>query len=486
MTSRKIRAYSKKLAIGFLLVFVAQQEAFALAELDRGHRQPIPPSLVDRIQTRSLAGLDRSHHQPIPPSLVDRIQTRSIQAKSLQESVSLECGINAMCASFNPPVAADADVVAWMGFKYESPGIPIEFFIATLGRQAFLLQDNLYATPLWDKKHFWIKVDEDTVPLAIQPRYIGRGTGIYSDYEYYAADYFAYQRHDNDTDYSEYPYINASLSSLIIEFNPLTETVTDSWVDYYDKDLKYVESIVIELGDAIIPYFLGFERSEPDEFYLFQMEPAVTVTMEPQFFYVEAYPGSADFPCTECGDLDTSKVQFHYMFESFTEKAQYEWQFTDPMPIIYAIATLVTPNQGGGLTCDPNPVEHGGSSNCTATANIGYQFTTWSGDCTGTTCDLVGVDAARTVVARFEDDPSFGFTCTPAPGPATVMPPAHQGNVVVESEAGIVTDGVVIVPSGVSVGYMASDSITLKENFHAENGSRFQAIITDINCHTEE
>lgn len=457
MDISKIRINFKKAAIGLLLVLVVQQEAFALAELARSHRQPIPPSLVDRIQP-----------QPI-------------QEKRMQDTQGLECGVNAMCASFDPPVAADANVAAWMGFKYQPPEVPIEFYIATLGREAFLLQDNLYATPLWNKKHFWLKVDENTVPLAIQPRYVG----IDSGYEYYASDYFAYQI--RGIDYSEYPYgLNASLSSLMIEFNPSTETVTDFWVEYYDEYVEYVMDMDIESGDAITPYFLGFERSEPDAFYLFQAEPTVTVTMKPQVFYAEAYPGSTDFPCTYCGDIDTSKVQFHYMFESVTEKAEYEWQFTDSMPIIHTIATLVTPNQGGGLTCDPNPVEHGGSSSCTATANIGYQFTTWSGDCTGTTCDLVGVDAARTVVAGFEGDPSFGFTCTPAPGPATVTPPAHQGKVVVESEAGIVTDGAVIVPSGVSVGYMASDSITLKENFHAENGSRFQAIITDINCHTEE
>jgi hypothetical protein len=142
----------------------------------------------------------------------------------------------------------------------------------------------------------------------------------------------------------------------------------------------------------------------------------------------------------------------------------------------YTITTSVTPNQGGSVICDPNPVKHGESSSCAATANIGYQFTTWSGDCTDTTCNLTGVDGARSVVAQFERDPAFAYTCTPAPGPATVLPPDHQGNMLVESETDIVTDGVVIVPGGVTVSYMASDSITLTEHFHAEDGSSFQAI----------
>src|SRR5690606_26918697 len=67
----------------------------------------------------------------------------------------------------------------------------------------------------------------------------------------------------------------------------------------------------------------------------------------------------------------------------------------------YAIATAVNPAGAGSVACTPNPVGHGGTSTCSASANPGFVFTAWSGDCTGATCTLPGVTSAKSVVATF-------------------------------------------------------------------------------------
>jgi len=46
-------------------------------------------------------------------------------------------------------------------------------------------------------------------------------------------------------------------------------------------------------------------------------------------------------------------------------------------------------------------VSSGGNSSCTATANSGYRFTGFSGDCSGTTCTLRNVTSAKSVTANF-------------------------------------------------------------------------------------
>lgn len=67
----------------------------------------------------------------------------------------------------------------------------------------------------------------------------------------------------------------------------------------------------------------------------------------------------------------------------------------------YAIAATASPAEGGAVSCSPNPVTHGGSSTCTATPNAGYVFGAFSGDCSGSTCILVNVAAARSITAGF-------------------------------------------------------------------------------------
>jgi Divergent InlB B-repeat domain len=56
---------------------------------------------------------------------------------------------------------------------------------------------------------------------------------------------------------------------------------------------------------------------------------------------------------------------------------------------------------GGGVSCAPNPVQNGQNASCQPAANPGFQFVTFSGDCTGATCTLTNVTAARNITATF-------------------------------------------------------------------------------------
>ncbi|MEI8158186.1 MAG: hypothetical protein WCH60_15075 [Burkholderiales bacterium] len=74
-----------------------------------------------------------------------------------------------------------------------------------------------------------------------------------------------------------------------------------------------------------------------------------------------------------------------------------------PAVTSYTIATSASPTAGGSVSCTPNPVTAGGSSACTASANSGYVFVAWSGDCSGsaTTCTLSGVNGQKSITASF-------------------------------------------------------------------------------------
>lgn len=76
-----------------------------------------------------------------------------------------------------------------------------------------------------------------------------------------------------------------------------------------------------------------------------------------------------------------------------------------PMPIAtYEISTSVTPPETGAISCDPNPVQHGGSSLCTAVPAPGYAFARWGGDCLNKTepsCELRDIVSNRSVTAEF-------------------------------------------------------------------------------------
>ena len=100
--------------------------------------------------------------------------------------------------------------------------------------------------------------------------------------------------------------------------------------------------------------------------------------------------------------------------------------------VTYAITTAVNPAGAGTVTCTPNPVGHDGSSTCTATANAGFGFTAWSGDCAGATCTLTNVTSAKSVTANFS---ATTYAITTAVNPAgagtvscTPNPVGHGGS----------------------------------------------------------
>ncbi|MBK1643016.1 hypothetical protein CKO12_14330, partial [Chromatium okenii] len=93
----------------------------------------------------------------------------------------------------------------------------------------------------------------------------------------------------------------------------------------------------------------------------------------------------------------------------------------------YSITATANPAAGGSVICSANPVAHGGTSGCTITTNAGYTFNGFDGDCTGTTCELTNVTAAKAVTANFTPlylitataDPVAGGTINCTPNPVT-------------------------------------------------------------------
>jgi uncharacterized repeat protein (TIGR02543 family) len=68
----------------------------------------------------------------------------------------------------------------------------------------------------------------------------------------------------------------------------------------------------------------------------------------------------------------------------------------------YPINAASSPALGGTVSCVPNPVVHGGESNCAVSPVGAYVFTGWTGDCGGNaSCALNNVTAARNVTAQF-------------------------------------------------------------------------------------
>lgn len=82
----------------------------------------------------------------------------------------------------------------------------------------------------------------------------------------------------------------------------------------------------------------------------------------------------------------------------------------------YTIATIASPLAGGSVSCSPNPVPYGGSTSCTATPAAGYSFTAFNGDCTGASCTLSNVQAAKSVTAAFLLNPQRTATGPTATG----------------------------------------------------------------------
>ena len=94
---------------------------------------------------------------------------------------------------------------------------------------------------------------------------------------------------------------------------------------------------------------------------------------------------------------------------------------TGSVPVVtYPITVSVNPAPGGNASCTPNPVTSGGNSTCSASANTGYTFSSWSGDCTGATCSLTNVTGAKAVTANFTLN-SYTVTATSG-GNGTITP----------------------------------------------------------------
>ncbi len=86
------------------------------------------------------------------------------------------------------------------------------------------------------------------------------------------------------------------------------------------------------------------------------------------------------------------------------------------LPVTHTVAASAS--TGGTASCSPNPVNHGSSSLCTATANAGYTFSGWGGDCVGTslTCTLNNVSSDKAVTASFVVT-GIGEVTPPVPTP---------------------------------------------------------------------
>ena len=87
----------------------------------------------------------------------------------------------------------------------------------------------------------------------------------------------------------------------------------------------------------------------------------------------------------------------------------------------YAVAAASDPPGAATVTCTPNPVDHGAAASCSyADVQPGYQFTGWSGDCTGASCVLNDVTGTRSVVAQFALNTYAIAAASDPPGAATV------------------------------------------------------------------
>ena len=92
-------------------------------------------------------------------------------------------------------------------------------------------------------------------------------------------------------------------------------------------------------------------------------------------------------------------------------------------PITYAVATPAV--TGGSVNCTPNPVAHGHDTICVASPTMGYHFTHWSGDCTGTAsaCMLSNVTGPRSMIGNFAlNTYAIGITPAAANGAVTCTP----------------------------------------------------------------
>ncbi|MDO4725348.1 MAG: hypothetical protein Q4A97_11395, partial [Comamonadaceae bacterium] len=112
-----------------------------------------------------------------------------------------------------------------------------------------------------------------------------------------------------------------------------------------------------------------------------------------------------------------------------TDKPNVVAHFRYTGPSTHAITATVNPSAGGSVTCTPNPVPHGGGSTCTASANSGYTFVDFSGDCTGASCTLTNVTSPKSVTANFRATATATVSASVLGGHGTVAPASRTVNV---------------------------------------------------------
>jgi|GEM_PF-3986688 len=134
---------------------------------------------------------------------------------------------------------------------------------------------------------------------------------------------------------------------------------------------------------------------------------------------------------------------------------------------VYNITASAEPSAGGKVICTPNPVEHGKDSTCMATANEGYRFDFFKGDCSDTNCVLRNVTSAKTVTAFFSSAdmyamPSLFETYVQSGKTASFTVTGGAAPYSWRADSGVVSP-----TTGTTVGYTPSskdDSVTVTDN----------------------
>lgn len=115
-----------------------------------------------------------------------------------------------------------------------------------------------------------------------------------------------------------------------------------------------------------------------------------------------------------------------------------------PGNTLHAITANANPPAAGVVSCSPNPVLQGGSATCTASAAPGYGFANWSGACSGASCVLGNVTAARSVTANFT-------TTNVTFGPIPTRKSGVTASLVVTGCTSVAAASFVNAPTGASV-----------------------------------
>jgi uncharacterized repeat protein (TIGR02543 family) len=128
----------------------------------------------------------------------------------------------------------------------------------------------------------------------------------------------------------------------------------------------------------------------------------------------------------------------------------------------YGLTLLINPSAGGSVTKNPNQASYdsGTSVVLTATANVGYTFTSWAGDASGSTNPLtVVMNANKNITANF----------------TAVVPTVNLGTIAnfgaFGGNAGITNQGINTVINNGSIGSTAAS--TLVTGFHDNTGDKY-------------